>query len=82
MGVTMTKNYELKTAANDGVDGSFVAEVIKAYSDWDYSDRALASAAILYRETVGKDFVGDFVDVENVGLMLDNLTLERSNFAA
>ena len=78
----MTKNYELKTAANDGVYGSFVAEVIKAYSDWDNSDRALASAAILYRETVGKDFVGDFVDVENVGLMLDNLTLERSNFAA
>ncbi len=80
--MTMTNNYELKTAANDGVYVSFVAEVIKAYSDWGFSDRALASAAILYKEVIGKDFVGDFMDVENVGLLLDNLTLERSNFAA
>ena len=79
----MNKNYEVRgAAANDGVYVSFVAEVIKAYDHWDFSDRALASAAILYREVIGKDFVGDSHDVENVGLMLDNLTLERSNFAA
>lgn len=63
----------------------FIARCLALHSKLGYlatgmSDKAIASGAILYREIIADDFIGDDHDVKNVLLMLDNTALWNDHY--